>query len=148
MMKKITLLMLTILVAGILLLTSCSSKNVTVRVLDAEGKVICEETVKLGEENPDSITGETFYGIDCLEAALKKAKIEYYINKEDYEAFALTNVGDIACDKTNQFVYYVKYDGAKEFKNMNGLTAQHDEMEGGEILEFRFEALPEKEQNK
>lgn len=140
-MKKITVLLLTVLTVATLLLTSCSSKTVTVRVIDGEGTTICEETVKLGEDNPNSIQGVTYYGLDCLEAALTQAGIEYYVNKEDYEAFAVTNIGDIASDKTNQFVYYVKENSKSDFVNKSGLSAQHDEMVGGEILEFRFESI-------
>ncbi len=144
-MKKITVLLLTILALAALVLTSCSAKTVTVRVLDGEGTVICDETVELGAENPNSIVGENFYALDCLEAALTQAGIEYYVNKEDSEAFAVTNIGDIASDKTNQFVYYRKDNAKSEFVDKTGLTAQHDEMEGGEILEFRYESIATEE---
>ncbi len=144
-MKKITFLLLAILALAAMVLTSCSAKTVTVRVLDGEGTVICDETVELGAENPNSIQGENFYALDCLEAALTQAGIEYYVNKEDPEAFVVTNVGDIASDKTNQFVYYRKDNAKSEFVDKTGLTAQHDEMEGGEILEFRYESIEETE---
>ncbi|MBR6633207.1 MAG: hypothetical protein IKL05_02755 [Clostridia bacterium] len=140
-MKKFTVILLTVLTLATLLLTSCSAKTVTVRVIDGEGTTICEETVKLGEDNPNSVQGVTYYGLDCLEAALTQAGIEYYVNKEDYEAFAVTNIGDIASDKTNQFVYYVKENSKSDFVDKSGLSAQHDEMVGGEILEFRFESI-------
>lgn len=142
-MKKIAVLLLVVLSLSAMLLTSCSGKYVTVRVLDADGNVICDEQVKLGADNPDSIQGVNYYGLDCLEAALKQAGIEYHVEKSDVDAFAVTNIGDIASDKTNQFVYYVKENSKSEFVNKSGLTAQHDEMEGGEILEFRFEATEE-----
>ena len=142
-MKRFVVLMLSVLAVMALMLTSCGAKTVLVRVLDAEGTVICEETVTLGAENPDSIQGKNFYGLDCLEAALKQAGIEYYVNKEDVDAFVVTNVGDIASDKTNQFIYYVKENNKSDFVNKSGLTAQHDEMKGGEVLEFRFESIAE-----
>ena len=145
-MKRISFLLLALLMMSALLLTSCSAKTVTVRVLDGEGEALCEETVALGAEFAEGVhDGEVFYGIDCLEVALKQAGIEYFINKEDYEAFAVTNIGEIACDRTSQFGYYVKEKGEKEFENRNGLTAQHDEMEGGEVLEFRFEKIETQE---
>ena len=143
-MKKFSVLLLAILAAATLVLTSCSAKTVTVRVLDKDGNAVCEETVEVGAENPNSIKGKNFYGLDCLEAALKQAGIEYYINKEDYEAFAITNIGDIACDKTNLFVYYVKENAKSDFVDKSGLSAQHDEMKGGEVLEFRFETVEQK----
>lgn len=142
-MKRFVVLMLSVLAVMALMLTSCGAKTVLVRVLDAEGTVICEETVTLGAENPDSIQGKNFYGLDCLEAALKQAGIEYYVNKEDVDAFVVTNIGDIASDKTNQFIYYVKENNKSDFVNKSGLTAQHDEMKGGEVLEFRFESIAE-----
>ncbi len=142
-MKRFVVLMLSVLAVMALMLTSCGAKTVLVRVLDAEGTVICEETVTLGVENPDSIQGKNFYGLDCLEAALKQAEIEYYVNKEDVDAFVVTNIGDIASDKTNQFIYYVKENNKSDFVNKSGLTAQHDEMKGGEVLEFRFESIAE-----
>ena len=145
-MKRFAFLMLALLMLSMTLLTSCSAKTVTVRVLDAEGKVICEEAVELGQAFEEGAhDGVVYYGIDCLEVALKQAGVEYYVNKEDYEAFAVTNIGEIACDKENQFVYYVKEKGEKEFVNMNGLTAQHDAMEGGEVLEFRYEVVSTEE---
>ncbi len=143
-MKKITLVLVAVLMLAAMALTSCSAKTVTVRVLDADKNVICEEIVELGAENPDSIQGETFYALDCLEAALKQAEIEYYVNKEDFESFVVTNIGDIASDKENQFVYYRKDNAKSDFVDKTGLTAQHDEMEGGEILEFRFEKVEAK----
>ena len=144
-MKKFTVILLTILAFAALILTSCSAKTVTVRVLDGEGTVICEETVELGAENPNSITGENFYALDCLEAALTQAGIEYYVNKEDVDAFVVTNIGDIASDKTTQFAYYRKDNAKSDFVDKTGLTAQHDEMEGGEILEFRYETIEQPE---
>lgn len=145
-MKRFAYLIFAGLMLMSLILTSCSAKTVTVRVIDGEGQTLCEETVALGEDFPEGAhDGVVYYGIDCLEVALKQAGIEYYVNKEDYEAFAVTNIADIACDRTNQFVYYVKGKGEKEFQNLNGLTAQHDAVEGGEVLEFRFEKLPAEE---
>ena len=144
-MKKFTVLLLTVLAFTAIILTSCSAKTVTVRVLDGEGTVICEETVELGAENPNSIVGENFYALDCLEAALTQAGIEYYVNKEDVDSFVVTNIGDIASDKTTQFAYYRKDDAKSEFVDKTGLTAQHDEMEGGEILEFRYETIKQEE---
>lgn len=145
-MKRISFLLLALLMLSMALLTSCSAKSVTVRVLDGNGDVICEEAVELGQPFEEGAhDGVVYYGIDCLEVALKQAGIEYFVNKEDYEAFAVTNIGDIACDRQNQFVYYVKAKGEKDFANLNGLTAQHDAMEGGEVLEFRFEKLPQEE---
>ncbi len=145
-MKRIAFLLIALLMLSTLVLTSCSAKTVTVRVLDKEGEVLCEETVELGAAFEEGVhDGEVYYGIDCLEVALKQAGIEYFINKEDYEAFAVTNIGEIACDRNNQFGYYVKEKGEKEFENRNGLTAQHDEMVGGEILEFRFETIETEE---
>ena len=145
-MKRLSFILLAVLMLSTLILTSCSAKTVTVRVLDAEGNAICEETVALGEPFEEGAhNGEVYYGIDCLEVALKQAGIEYFVNKEDYEAFAVTNIGDIACDKETQFGYYVKAKGEKEFTNLNGLTAQHDMMDGGEILEFRFEKVSTEE---
>ncbi len=138
-MKKIVILLISVLAAA-LLLTSCSAKTVTVRVINGD-EVICEEIVEVGAENPNSIQGVNFYALDCLEAALTQAGIEYYVNKEDADAFVVTNIGDIASDKTNQFVYYRQDNPKSEFVNKTGLTAQHDEMEGGEVLEFRFEAV-------
>lgn len=140
-MKRITLLFLALIMISATLLTSCSAKTVTVRVLDADGSVVCEETVEVGAENPNSIHGVNFYALDCLEAALTQAGIEYYVNKEDSEAFVVTNIGDIASDKTNQFVYYRKDNDKSDFVDKTGLTAQHDEIEGGETLEFRFESI-------
>lgn len=142
-MKRFVVLMLSVLAVMALMLTSCGAKTVLVRVLDAEGTVICEETVTLGAENPDSIQGKNFYGLDCLEAALKQAGIEYYVNKEDIDAFVVTNIGDIASDKNNQFIYYVKENNKSDFVNKSGLSAQHDEMKGGEVLEFRYESIAE-----
>ena len=139
-MKKISVFLIAILTLAAMILTSCSAKTVTVRVINGDD-VICEETVTVGEDNPNSIQGVNFYGLDCLEAALTQAGIEYFVNKEDADAFVVTNIGDIASDKTNQFVYYVKEDAKSEFVNKSGLTAQHDEMVGGEILEFRFESI-------
>ena len=145
-MKRIIGLMLVVLTLAAMLLTSCSSGSVTVRVLDGDKKVICEQVVKLGEKNPDSITGETFYALDCLEAALKQAKIEYFVNKEDADSFVVTIIGDIEAGKkedgkTYQFVYYRKDEDSGKFVDKTGLTAQHDEMEGGEVLEFRYEEV-------
>lgn len=148
MMKKITVLLIAILTLAALALTSCSAKTVTVRVIDGEGAVVCEETVELGAENPNSITGENFYALDCLEAALTQAGIEYFVNKEDADAFVVTNIGDIASDKTTQFAYYRKDNAKSDFVDKTGLTAQHDEMEGGEILEFRYEAIAANEATK
>jgi hypothetical protein len=141
-MKRFSFLILALLMLTSLFLTSCSAKTVTVRVLDAEGNAVCEETVTLGEAFEEGVhDGVVYYGIDCLEVALKQAGIEYFVNKEDYEAFVVTNIGDIAADRQNQFGYYVKEKKATEFEDRNGLTAQHDEMVGGETLEFRFEAI-------
>lgn len=145
-MKRFSFILIALLIISSTLLTSCSAKTVTVRVLDGEGNALCEETVELGQPFEEGAhDGEVYYGIDCLEVALKQAGIEYYVNKEDYEAFAVTNIGDIACDKENQFSYYVKAKGEKDFTNLNGLTAQHDAMEGGEVLEFRFETVSTEE---
>ena len=145
-MKRFSFLILALLMLSALLLTSCSAKTVTVRVIDAEGAVVCEETVTLGEAFEEGVhDGVVYYGIDCLEVALKQAGIEYYVNKEDYDAFAVTNIGEIAADKEHQFGYYVKEKGEKEFQDRNGLTAQHDEMVGGETLEFRYEEIKTQE---
>lgn len=145
-MKRFSFLVLALLMLTSLLLTSCSAKTVTVRVLDAEGKAVCEETVVLGETFEEGVhDGKVFYGIDCLEVALKQAGIEYFVNKEDYDAFVVTNIGDIAADREHQFGYYVMEKKDKEFQDRNGLTAQHDEMVGGETLEFRFEEIKTEE---
>lgn len=136
-----TAILLVVLTIAALTFSSCAAKTVTVRVLDGEGAVICEETVEVGADNPNSIQGVNFYALDCLEAALTQAGIEYYVNKEDSEAFVVTNIGDIATDKNNQFAYYRKDNAKSEFVDKTGLTAQHDEMEGGEILEFRYQAI-------
>ena len=61
-MKKFSVLLLAILAAATLVLTSCSAKTVTVRVLDKDGNAVCEETVEVGAENPNSIKGKNFYG--------------------------------------------------------------------------------------
>ncbi len=143
-MKKILLLTLCA-IASVILLTSCASGSINVQVIDGEGNVICNEDVQLGEENETSIEGVTFYGIDCLEAALRQAGIEYYIDKADYESYALTNVGDIACDKEFGFKYYVKSTADKDYVDKSGLTAQHDEIARGDKLMFKFESLAEAE---
>ena len=83
-MKKITLLLVLCMALACLVLTSCSSKSINVQVIDGEGNVICDEDVKLGEDNETSIEGVTTFGIDCLEAALRQADIEYYVDKVDY----------------------------------------------------------------
>ena len=142
-MKKITLLFAMCMIFACLLLTSCASGNINVLVVDGEGNVICDEDVKLGAENPTSIRGETYYGIDCLEAALRQANIEYYIDKIDYEAYALTNVGDIACDDEYGFKYYVKSSKDADYVDKTGLTAQHDKIQKGDKLKFEYKALKE-----
>lgn len=140
-MKKITLLFAICMVFVCLALTSCSSSSINVQVIDGEGNVICDENVKLGAENETSIKGVTYYGIDCLEAALRQAGIEYYIDKVDYEAYVLTNVGNVACDNEYGFKYYVKSSADKDYKDKTGLTAQHDKIAKGDKLMFKYEAL-------
>ncbi len=144
-MKKITLLLVLCMALACLVLTSCSSKSINVQVIDGEGNVICDEDVKLGEDNETSIEGVTTFGIDCLEAALRQANIEYYVDKVDYEAYVLTNVGDIACDEEYGFAYYVMAAGDKEYENKTGLTAQHDYVAKGDKLMFKYEALKKAE---
>lgn len=139
-MKKLTLLAL-ICMTVLLFLCSCSGKNINVQVLDGEGNIICEENVPLGAENETSIEGVTTFGIDCLEAALRMAEIEYYIDKVDYDAYVLTNVGDIACDDTYGFKYYVKEAGKDEYVDKTGLTAQHDYIQSGDKLLFKYEKI-------
>ncbi len=144
-MKKITLLLLLFVAASALLLTSCASKNINVQVVDGDGNVICNEDVRLGAENELSIEGVTTFGIDCLEAALIAADIDYYIEKEDTEAYVLTNVGDIACDTEYGFKYYVKGVRDDDYVDKSGLTAQHDYVSAGDKLMFKYEALKDAE---
>ena len=140
-MKKISLLLVLCMALACLVLTSCSGGSINVQVVDGEGNVICDENVKLGEENETSIEGVTTFGIDCLEAALRQADIDYYVDKVDYESYVLTNVGDIACDEEFGFNYYVKAAGDDEYEDKTGLTAQHDYVAKGYKLLFKFEAL-------
>ncbi len=144
-MKKISLLLVLCMALACLVLTSCSGGSINVQVVDGDGNVICDENVKLGEENETSIEGVTTFGIDCLEAALRQADIDYYVDKVDYEAYALTNVGDIACDEEFGFNYYVKAAGDDEYEDKTGLTAQHDYVEKGDKLLFKYEALKKAE---
>ncbi len=143
-MKKIILCSALCIIAC-LLFTSCASKNINVQVIDGDGNVICDETVELGAENETSIEGVTTFGIDCLEAALRQADIEYYVDKADVDSYSLTNVGDIACDKEFGFKYYVKSTADKDYVDKSGLTAQHDYISAGDKLMFKFEALAETE---
>ena len=138
-MKK--LLTVLFIVMGLALLVSCGAKTVNVQVVDANGNTICDEFVPLGEENEYSILGVTTFGIDCLEAALKQAGIEYYINKEDYEAFAVTNIGDIACDNAHTFKYMVKAKRESEYQDKTGLSAQHDYVAAGDSLKFVYSII-------
>jgi len=131
-MKKIVLIMAICLVFASLLLTSCGSGSVNVQVIDGEGNVICNETVEIDGKNPTSIEGTNFYGIDCFESALRQAGIEYYVDKNDIDAYAITNVGDIACAEGYSFIYYVNG------KDKTGLSAQHDEVEDGDKLVFQY----------
>ena len=140
-MKKISLLLVLCMALACLILTSCSGASINVQVVDGEGNVICDENVKLGEENETSIEGVTTFGIDCLEAALRQADVDYYVDKVDYEAYVLTNVGDIACDEEFGFNYYVKAAGDDEYEDKTGLTAQHDYVTKGDKLLFKYEAL-------
>lgn len=144
-MKKISLLLVLCMALACILLTSCSGGNINVQVVDGDGNVICDENVKLGEENETSIEGVTTFGIDCLEAALRQADIDYYVDKVDYEAYVLTNVGDIACDEEFGFNYYVKAAGDDEYEDKTGLTAQHDYVAKGDKLLFKYEALKKAE---
>ena len=139
-MKKIIILAILCL-SACLIMTSCASKDINVIILDGNGNEICNENVRLGAENETSIEGVTTFGIDCLEQALRQAGIEYYINKEDYESFVLTNVGDIACDNKNGFKYYVKSSADKDYVDKSGLTAQHDYIAAGDKLMFKYESL-------
>lgn len=140
-MKKITLLILTLVAITAMILTSCSAKKVTVRVIDADGTIVCEQVVELGAKNPNSIKGENYYALDCLEDALTKSGIEYNIAKDDIESYAITNIGKIAADTKHQFTYYRQDNAKSELVDKTGLTAQHDEMEGGEILIFKYEEI-------
>ena len=121
--------------------SSCSGKSINVQVVDGDGNIICEQDVLLGAENETSIEGVTTFGIDCLEAALRASDIEYYIDKVDYDAYVLTNVGDIACDNEYGFKYYVKAAGKDEYEDKTGLTAQHDYIESGDKLLFKYEKI-------
>lgn len=140
-MKKISLFLILCMTFACILLTSCATKSINVQVIDKDGNVICNEDVRLGEDNETSIEGKTTFGIDCLEAALRQADIEYYIDKVDYEAYVLTNLGDIACDEEFGFNYYVKSAADKDYVNKTGLTAQHDYIAKGDKLMFKYEAL-------
>lgn len=131
-MKKIVLLLALCVVFASLLLTSCGSGSVNVQVIDGDGNVICNETVKIDGKNPTSIEGTNFYGIDCFESALRQAGIEYYVDKNDIDSYAITNVGDIACTEEYSFIYYVNG------KDKTGLSAQHDEVEDGDKLVFKY----------
>ena len=140
MKKIISVIAAAMLVIGVV--TACGSAE-TSKSVSTDGSTSMNKVIgSLGEAFEEGVhDGVVYYGIDCLEVALKQAGIEYFVNKEDYDAFVVTNIGDIATDRQNQFGYYVKEKKATEFEDRNGLTAQHDEMVGGETLEFRFEAI-------
>ncbi len=139
-MKKFTLFLFVCLTACLLLFTSCSSKNIKVTVVGPNDEILCEQTVKLGADSETSVEGKNTFAIDLLEAALTQANIPYNINKSDVENYALTNVGDIACDEYHTFAYYIKHSGKSEFEKSN-LSANYDFIESGEEIKFVYESL-------
>ena len=140
-MKKIIVLAVLCIIASTLLLTSCATKSINVLVLDGDGNVICDQNVKLGAENPESIEGKNTFGLDFLEAALTAADIDYYINKEDVSAYVVTNIGELASTTEYGFKYYVKSSRDKDYVDKSILTAQKDYVAAGDKLMFKYESL-------
>ena len=150
-MKKISLiLVLCMFVCFAFALTSCSSKMIQVQVLDANGNVVVDQEVKLGAETTSANAfyfinnGKVTYAIDCLDQALTQAKVEYVINRDDIDSWIPTIIADMGAGEDSEgygFNYYKWNHKDKVYENKTGLSAQHDKIEKGDKIQFRYEPL-------